>query len=329
MANAVDGFNPHRHHPQSAGHPGQGDAPQSLGPPAGGGISEGLDSPRAPSAPPAGSPPQSPSPLVDSPDDYAQAQSSMGALVGVSSQAAPVPALVRSVSEMGDWREVPRQFASDFRAVEAQLVYFPGLNSADRADRMFAFFAKYALQFLALAPHGSTSARPAVVRQFLSELEGLGYGSLSEAMTKQSALRAAEQLLNSSSTEEFLSQASRLHFVAQDSAPRPRAGAEPVSGLWTDPPHPSVSDGDEVPPQGQPPRRAGAASDPDQSRRGQGRWTDKVLGPNLLWNALHLSRGEGIDEEREEDRRLERLGLVALLTLAGIIALVVCLIALL
>jgi hypothetical protein len=272
-------------------------------------------------------------------DGYSQPSPLLGALVGVSSQASPVAALVGDLSGAANWRELPSQFASDFRSVKAQLLEFPGLNSADRADRMLAFFAKYAERFVALAPPGSSPSRLAAIQDFLSELEGLGYGALFEAATRESAVEEAEGLLRSSSVEEFLSQASRLHFRARDLAPlsaaEGRRGARPL-----EPRRPSVPEG---PPEGDGPRSSAMASggkplappgppaapnraEGESKRRDRGRWTDKVLGPNLLWNVLHRSRSDGLEGEAEEDRRLERLGLVALLALAGAIGLVASLI---
>jgi hypothetical protein len=272
-------------------------------------------------------------------DGYAQPSPSPGALVGVASQASPVAALVGDLSVAANWRELPSQFASDFRAVKAQLLEFPGLNSVDRADRMVAFFAKYAERFVALAPPGSSPSRLAAIQGFLSELDGLGYGALFEATTRESALDEAERLLGSSSAEEFLSQASRLHFRARDLAPlsaaEVRRGARPLEPRrLSGPGAPPEGDGPRssaMAPGGRPLAPAGAPTDPNRSegeskRRDRGRWTDKVLGPNLLWNVLHRSRSDGLAGEAEEDRHLERWGLVALLVLAGVIGLVVSLI---
>ncbi len=299
MANPVDGSHPHRPRgdPLLGRHPR---APEAAQPPPGQAAKPSVEA-------------RDVAPGKDAlPDRYALPHNPLGTLVGVATQAAPVSALVRDLAVAASWNELTSRFSADFRAVQAQLVHFPGLNSVDKADRMFAFFAKYAERFTALAPPVSSPLHEEAVQQFLSALNGLGYGTLTEAMTRTSALHEAERLLRSTSAEELSYEASKLHFTSHDFPPSP-----PFDGGSQSPAAPSL----ELP-------STGNRLSPDRKARGPGRWTDKVLGPNLVWNVLHLSRRGDVEDEREQDRRLERLGLVAMLTLAGIVALVVCLIAL-
>lgn len=264
----------------------------------------------------------------------------------------PLGELVTDFSGLKSAVEVPERFASDLLLGRGALIDHPQLASTDRAQRLVAFFGKYAAAFVDLArgkeaapaPQEKPRAEAAKTRldpiidaremvrshtvaaltpearldaekHFLSVLEQGGYGVLRDKLTGLDALAVAAAVLKEV-TPEVVAQR-----VAQVDPEFMRPPAAENAAKQVQPQIQGVPKGLAVPG-----LTGGTAQAPRADVSAQ-RTTDKVLGRNMLWNVLHTLRGDRPDEDTPEKREaaLQALGFGALVVLFGVILLVLML----
>ncbi len=291
---------------------------------------------------------------------------------------APVETLLPDLQRLGDPRELPARFAADFVLLREQLVDRAGLAGAERADRAFEFFARYAERFVELLesqkaqartpqpfPPVGQAERAELVKDFVKQLETLGFGALREVRTGKDALQLAREILLAATVREAERRAGFKVFEAPSwDAPRTYAPDAPTvssaaeqaaapSGLSANVPvqdlgqsanardrRPEVDstavraeqvrsqlDGTRALPR-QPDlvRRDDVSTD---WRRLFGRARDKVLGPNMLWNWLHRFRsGAEEDGEARERDDIDKIAFGAAMFLIGVAVIVIVVVSL-
>lgn len=221
-----------------------------------------------------------------------------------------VSALTPDTERLTDGRSMGERFLSDLKLVEHPLLNHPGLTRAQKAERLFEFFEKYAERFQELAqgttqaqqPATSGSAQPTLappltepefhkaLAQFDKALDRAGFGQLMTG-DGRTGTAAAKQMLEARTAEDL-------------AKARPETVDAPG---WKDNPPavaPRPHDAAHVPVLAQA-RTTSAKTDDepqkDEQQRRRDRSTNKVLGSNMLWNAMHLFRGDDLSEVEKRD----------------------------
>lgn len=240
-----------------------------------------------------------------------------------------VDTLLPDTERLTDARALPERFLADLTLVRGELLEHPGMTKGEKAERLMAFFAAYAERFAKLAK-GTAQAKqaqagapqaqglygalevPAALAAPLSAAElQKALGRFDKALTRagfqelraddgRTGLEVARQLLEAS-TPEALREVRAVRLDApgwkDNGAPdkslavdvaRARAQAVDVKPVIL--PHVKGQGGVSGP------GKKDEAQAPGRSRR-----TDKVLGGRMLWNALHLLRGDDLDDVQKKD----------------------------
>ena len=253
-------------------------------------------------------------------------------------------------ARLTDARALPDRFVSDLQLVKGQLLGHPGLTRAQKAERLFAFFEGYAQRFGELA-HGVAQAKAAATAEAPPLAEPLSSAELERALTQferalrhagfadvraadgHTGLEHALRLLERDGREPLPPRPPGLDAPSwKDNAPEPRSLQAEVErerrGVYeldARGPHlPTQLQGtQEAPRSGRP----GETPEPEPTTpRAARRGADGVLGSKMLWNVLHLLRGEELDDVARRDA-LNALvvSAVLLLTLGAIVAVVLAL----
>lgn len=258
-----------------------------------------------------------------------------------------VSSLTPDTARLTDARELPERFLSDLKLVEQELLNYPGMSKDQKAARAFAFFESYANRFAELA-HGTAQAEQAAQAQpaqpggaFAAVETGLQLASALDAAELKRAMGQFDKALKRAGFEELKTDDGRtgteaaLEMLeartreAQDAA-RPRQLEAPA---WKD--NAALAErhlkGDvekerraigalDGKPQIQPHLRVATTKVEDaapeaskkKSRASDG--TDKVLGGQMLWNVMHLLRGDDLDDVARKDA-MNQLAVAAALIL--------------
>jgi hypothetical protein len=238
--------------------------------------------------------------LQDAFKDVAQHVTAL--LAGEHQPVADAKALAPDTSKLTDALSLPARFLSDLKLVEPQLLQHPGLTSEGKAERAFEFFEPYAQRFTELAPALSPSEVQTTLARFEKALARADFGAV-RTDDGRSGLEAARELLEAKTPEAF-AQARPQKLDApkwkeQEQTLRAQVETERRMVQLTV----------------QPQLRA-VAPKPEEVVEGrrQKSGTDKVLGSNMLWNVMHLMRGEELDDVARKDA-LNRLVVSAALLL--------------
>lgn len=259
-----------------------------------------------------------------------------------------VRALAPDASQLHDARALPERFLADFTLVQAELLGHPGMTRQEKAERLYAFFETYAARFSELAwgtakakqaltgapqgLYGAVETSPAftaalteaerakALERFDKALKRTNFHQL-QADDGRSGLELARQLLEAQTADAralvrpgkldapaWKDNAAAQERLAADVARARAPGAVDVKPVII----PTVKTQAGV---------AGAAKKDEAEPKGPSRRTDKVLGGRMLWNALHLLRGEELDDVAKKDA-MTQLAIAAGLLL-GLIAILV------
>ncbi len=243
-----------------------------------------------------------------------------------------------------DARALPERFLADLQLVKGELLGHPGLTRQQKAERLFAFFEGYARRFGQLA-HGTAQASQAATAPPLPA--PLAAPALERALTQfERALRQAgfAELQTPDGQTGLAHALSRLGADAQAAWPPPPKGLD--APTWKDNAakeqrlpaevereRRAVATLDARGPQppltllpGQAPARrleGAAAAEPKPEPGRASRRSDKVLGSSMLWNVMHLLRGEDLDDVARRDALNElAVAAVLLFTFGAIIAVI-------
>lgn len=266
-----------------------------------------------------------------------------------------VSSLRPDTNRLTDARALPERFLADLKLVEQELLNHPGMTREQKAERLFEFFESYAARFAELA-HGSAQARQAAsaaqvpqqqgafatqdtagpqlappltdaelgkaLGQFDKALKLAGFEAL-QTDDGRSGLEAAREMLEAKTPEAQASaRPNDLNAPTwkDNAAPEPRAlkadvekERRAVAGLDGKPqitPHMRVA--------GQRVDEAQAQEAAKKSSKTQG--SDKVLGAQMLWNVMHLLRGDELDDVARRDA-MNQLAVAAALIIifAGVV----------
>jgi hypothetical protein len=266
-----------------------------------------------------------------------------------------VDALLPDTDKLTDARELPERFLADLTLVQGELLNHPGMTRSQKAQRLYSFFEAYAARFTQLA-QGTAQAKQAQVTQPTPTAQAL-YGAtemahtlaapltdvelqkvlgrFDKALTRagfnelraddgRTGLELARQLLQAKTAE-----AQREARPQRLDAPGWKDNAAPERALNVDARRAAPVD---VKPQILPHTKApgvrvDAPPKKDEPAPRGPRRSDKVLGGHMLWNALHLLRGEELDDVAKKDA-MTQLAIAAGLLL-GLISILVGLLVLL
>lgn len=253
-----------------------------------------------------------------------------------------VSSLTPDTGRLTDARSMPERFLADLKLVEQELLHHPGLTKEEKAARLFSFFETYAGRFaelahgsaqsaqaakgpaqggalatvetgLALAPALSEAELQKALSQFDKALTRAGFDAL-KADDGRTGMEAARQLLEAK-TKEAQAQLRPRHLEA----PGWKDNAERALRTEVDRERRTLHTLDVRGPM-QPQLRVApnkveeaaqeAAKKKDRRRAG----TDQVLGGRMLWNVLHLLRGDELDDVARRDA-MNQLAVAAVLVL--------------
>ena len=261
----------------------------------------------------------------------------------ISSGAEPVfrdvSSLTPDTERLTDARTMPERFLADLKLVEQELLNHPGMTKEMKAARVFSFFEAYATRFSELAHGSAQAAKGAPVEEsgaFITSPTGL---QLAAALTEpelHKALTQFDKALKRAGFEALQAddgrtgmEAARQLLEARTKAERAQVRPQRLEApAWKDNPAPERTLKSEVEkerraialdgkPQVQPQLRVPGPKVEEgakKSGRSAGTGTDKVLGARMLWNVMHLLRGDDLDEVARRDA-LNQLALAAALIL--------------
>ncbi len=255
-----------------------------------------------------------------------------------------VNSLTPDTERLTDARALPARFLADLKLVEQALLHHPGMTRGEKAQRVFAFFESYAARFQQLAHGEAQSAAQAAkgtpshgalstVETGLQLAPPLTAPELHKAMTQfdQALTRAGFHELRADDGRTGL-EAARQMLEAKTAQAQAQARPNALDApTWKDNPERALKaevdrerrvaqlDGGRVQPQLQvaPRRLDEQAPQKDAGARRHSRGTDQVLGGNMLWNVLHLLRGEELDDVARKDAMTQLAIAAALLLILG------------
>ncbi|MDP1825174.1 MAG: hypothetical protein Q8L48_18085 [Archangium sp.] len=264
-----------------------------------------------------------------------------------------VSSLTPDTGRLTDARALPERFLADLTLVEQELLHHPGMTKDQKAARLFAFFESYAARFAELA-HGTAQAEQAAKGQLAQE--GGAFAAVDTGLQLAPALSEAElqkaraqfdKALKRAGFEELKTDDGRTGLEAArelleaktkdaQAQARPRSleapgwkdnAAAADRGLRADVdkerrainaldvkgpiqpqlrvPAPKV---EEAPQDAAKKKKSSAAAG-----------TDQVLGGQMLWNVMHLLRGDELDDVARRDAMTQLAVAAALILILGAI----------
>lgn len=261
-------------------------------------------------------------------DAFREVAGDVSALLSGGEVFRDVEALRPDTQRLTDARTLPERFLGDFTVMEQALLGHPGMGADEKAGRLFAFFETYAGRFAELAFGPPQALTPAelhkALAQFDKALTRAGFGAL-RTDDGRTGTEAARQMLEAK-TRELQLQVRPERLTGPGLQDNPRPADRSLRGE-VDRERRAVQTLDQRP-LVQPQLRAGItrteeAPGASGKRKAKGAGTDQVLGGRMLWNVLHLLRGDDLDDVARKDA-LTQLAIAAalLLTLGAIIAIV-------
>jgi len=284
-------------------------------------------------------------------DAFKDVASELGAFLRRGGEAVfrDVEALLPDTEQLTDARALPERFLADLTLVQQELLEHPGMTRGEKAERLMSFFQAYAARFASLA-HGTAQAKQAQTATPAPVSQGL-HGAVETPHALAAPLTDAELTKALARFDKALTRAGFDKLKAEDGrsgldvaremlraktadavrdarppkldAPGWKDNVSPERALNADARRAAV----DVKPQVLPHLKPAGASvdappkkDEEPPTRGPRR-SDKVLGGRMLWNALHLLRGEELDDVAKKDA-MTQLAVAAGLLLGLIASLV-------
>lgn len=213
--------------------------------------------------------------------------------------------------------ELPGRLTADLAIHLPELIHLLSLTRQQKATRLMEFLVPYAskLSELAQANASGATALPEAQRvkleeQLLQPMREAGLEQVVELTTGKTGVEVAEQLLGAATPEEARALTETMKFDAPTWASRPEAQAanEVKRGEPSLIAQPTIA-----PPREQ---RAGGKGEEEEAKKKDRK--DKVLGGNMVWNALHMFRGGDGAEELDPAKQRELV-----LATGGIIVMVI------
>ena len=245
-----------------------------------------------------------------------------------------VSSLTPDTKRLTDARTLPERFLSDLKLVEQELLHHPGMTKEQKAARVFAFFESYAARFSELA-HGTAQAERAAqgqpaqtggafstvetglqlapsltdaeldktLAQFDKALKRAGFEELKtddgrtgmeaaremlEAKTKEAQADARPRQLEAPTWKDNAAAGERSLKADVD---KERRGVAALDGKAPMQPHVRTATLKVEEP----------ADDAKKKGRSKSSGTDQVLGGQMLWNVMHLLRGDELDDVARKD----------------------------
>jgi hypothetical protein len=248
--------------------------------------------------------------------------------------------------------QLPQRFATDLQLVRPQLTNHPALAREEKAERLFAF----AVPFAEKLSQASTEAKPALAAKLVENAANAGFAQLVDQPTQRDGTQVLAELVQAQTPEQVQQQVKTLQLdaptwpqtSASEEPPRPAAQEDkapsPIDVPRREPGATAAQAEREAKPTAPPSTAAGAPSPsadklllqqqnaqrrddpgperaPDDERR-----TNKRLGPQMLWNVLHLFRDDGLEgrdsaKQRDELNRLA-IGIAFAIGMLALIAVV-------
>ena len=258
-----------------------------------------------------------------------------------------VSSLAPDTRRLTDARTMPERFLSDLKLVEQELLHHPGMTKDQKAARVFAFFESYAVRFAELA-HGSAQAAYAATAQFAQP--GGAFATVETGLQLAPSLSDAELNKTLSQFDKALQRAGFAELKTDDGRTGMEAAREMLEAK-TKEAQAEVRPRQLEAPSWKDNAAAGERSlkaDVDKERRAIGALdgkapmqphlrvatlkveeptdagkkktrsnssgTDQVMGGQMLWNVMHLLRGDELDDVARQDA-MNQLVVAAVLVL--------------
>ncbi len=244
-----------------------------------------------------------------------------------------VSSLTPDTKRLTDARTLPERFLSDLKLVEQELLHHPGMMGEQKAARVFAFFESYAARFAELA-HGTAQAEQAAKGQpvqaggaFSTVETGLQLAPSLSAPELDKALAQFDKALKRAGFEALKTDDGRTGMEAaremlEAKTKEAQADARPrqlEAPSWKD--NPGAGDRSLKADVDNERRAIGAlegkapmqphlrvattkVEEPaaaEKKGRSKSSGTDQVLGGQMLWNVMHLLRGDELDDVARSD----------------------------
>jgi hypothetical protein len=278
-------------------------------------------------------------------DAFGSAAKELGALLGGQGVFRDVGRLTPDTERLTDARTMPERFLADLKLIEQQLLNHPGMTRTEKAERLFQFFEAYAARFQDLA-HGAAQDRQAAtaqppqggalhttetglqlanplndaeltkaLAQFDKALDRAGFPQLT-AGDGRTGMEAAREMLEAR-TPEQLAQArpAKPDAPGWKDNPELSMGIDKARrGVELNGPNPLIQ------PKLTPQQQVDEEKKKKDGERKRERGTDGVLGGRMVWNVLHLLRGDDLtDVERRDAMNQLVVAGVLVLILTGIL----------
>ena len=261
-----------------------------------------------------------------------------------------VSALTPDTGRLTDARKLPERFLADLTLVEHELLHHPGMTKDEKAGRVFAFFESYAARFAELAHGTAQSAQAAkgppaqeggafatvetglrlalplseaelakAMGQFDKALKRVGFDEL-KTEDGRTGLEAARQLLEAK-TKDAQAQARPRQIEAPGWKDNP-AAAERTLRTEVDKERRAIAALDtkgSIQPQLRvaAPKVEETKTDAVQKKHRSKDSSDQVLGGRMLWNVMHLLRGDDLDDVARKDAMTQLAVAAALIMILG------------
>jgi len=224
-------------------------------------------------------------------DVFAAAQN-YDALTGQTGRPVEVAQLASGAVNVGDTSELASRFFTDANIFRAELNGKTVPGSSEQAQRLLQFFEPYAERFVDARPSLPEAQAAKLETQFTRALTQLGFSEL-RTSDGRTGLDAAKDMLRAADGAGV--RAAKPELVApQIALPQTRVTQARI---------------DETP-----------DSKPGDHKKKQ---RDGVLGSNMLWNVMHLMRGDELDDVAKKDAMNQLMvSAFLLLVFGGIVALV-------
>ena len=263
--------------------------------------------------------------VIESPelkDAFAAVAQEFTALTGGGgSPLRDVKALRPDTSRLTDASALPERFLSDLTLVRAQL-FDPSLSRSEKAERLFEFFEAYAGRFVELTGEDGAPLSEAALQKTLANfekaLDRAGFQHLA-AGDGRTGTEAARQMLAAKNKQE-LAKAKPASLdapgwkEANPIAERNAAHVEQQRRVELMP-HQLVQPQQKLTPA----QQAEEAKKKEEEKKRQ-KSRSGVLGGNMVWNVMHLLRGDDLTEVQRRDAMNQLIVAAALIfILTGII----------
>lgn len=226
--------------------------------------------------------------------------------------------LASDLKKILDAGDLPGRLSADLAIHLPELISLLSLTRQEKATRLMEFLVPYAEKLATLAQQQTAEGkvpRAELEQQMLQPMREAGLEHVVETTTGQSGVEVAEQMLAAQTPEEARAVTENMKFDAPTWASRPEAQAQNEVQRG----EPALLAQNVVAaPQ---PRAAGRAPELEEEQKKKDKGRDKVLGGNMVWNALHMFRGDdadALDPKKQKELLMATGGIIVMVVVVAV-----------